>query len=179
MKTAKVIPLLKKGDISLPDSYRPISLLTSLSKVFEKLIYKRITKFLVKHNLLSPNHFGFRKILSCINAIVEITEFMRKAIDKKHYGLAAFIDLKKTFDTVDHSSPIKKLNVFGLRGRIENLLRDYLSERDQYVFSGGKMSSLKISECGVPQGSILGPLLFLIYINDLPKTCQKSGVFFC
>ena len=144
MKTAKVIPLLKKRDISLPDSYRPISLLTSLSKIFENLIYKRITNILVEHKLLSPNQFGFRQNISCINAIAEITEFMRKAIDKKkHYGLAAFIDLKKAFDTVDHSLLIKKLNVFGLRGKIENLLRDYLSERDQYVFSGGKMSSLK------------------------------------
>ena len=118
MKTAKVIPLLKKGDISLPDSYRPISLLTSLSKIFVKLLHRRITKFLVKHKLLSPNQFGFRQNLSCINAIAEITEFMRKAIDKKHYGLAAFIDLKKAFDTVDHSLLIKKLNVFGLRGKI-------------------------------------------------------------
>ena len=84
--------------------------------------------------------------------------------------------MKKAFDTVDHSLLIKKLNVFGLRGKIENLLRDHLSGRDQYVFSGGKMSSLKRFECGVPQGSILGPILFLIYINDLPKTCQKSGV---
>ena len=136
VKTAEVIPLLKKGDISLPDSYRSISLLISLSKVFEKLIYKRITKFLVKHKLLSPNQFGFRQNLSCINAIAEITEF----------------------------------------AKIDNLLRDYLSERDQEVFSGGKMSSFRRIECGVPQGSILGPLFFLIYINDLPKTCQKSGV---
>ena len=103
MKTAKVIPLLKQGDISLPDNYRPISFLTSLSKFFEKLIYKRITNFLVKHKLLSPNQFGFRQNLSCINVIAEITEIMRKAIEKKHYGLAVFIDLKKAFDTVDHS----------------------------------------------------------------------------
>ena len=143
MKIAKVLPLLKKGDFSLPDNYRPISLLTSLSKIFEKLIHKRITYFSAKHKLLNPKQFGFRESFSFAHAIAEITEFMKKA-----------------FDTVDHNLLIKKPNRFGLRGQIENLLSDYLSDREQFVFSGNRNSSLRSIDCGVPQGSILGHFCF-------------------
>ena len=90
MKIANVLPLLKKGDFSLPDNYRPISLLTSLSKIFEKLIHKRITKFLAKHKLSTPKQFGFRESFSCAHAIAEITEIMRKSIDKKTLWLSDF-----------------------------------------------------------------------------------------
>ena len=177
MKITKVLPLSKKGEFSLPDNYRAISLLTSPSTIFEKLIHKRISKLLAKNELLNPKQFSFIENFSCAHAIAEITEFMRKTIDKKQCDLAAF-DEKKAFDTVDHNLLIKKPNSFGLRGQLENLFSGYSSDREQFVLSGNRNSSLTSIDCGVPQGSILGPLLFLIYIKICLKHVKIQRWFF-
>ena len=176
MKIAKVIPFFKNGDKNQPENYRPISLLTAMSKIFEKLLLKRMTKFVTKHKILSSSQFGFRKNYNCTNAITEITEFIRQEIDKQNRGYVCFIDLKKAFDTIDHELLLVKLELYGFRGPIFELIQNYLQNRNQYVYHQGKNSSLTTVTTGVPQGSILGPFLFLLYINDLPDCITKSRV---
>ena len=175
LKIAKVLPLFKKGDESLPCNYRPISLLSSLSKVFEKVLYKRMVKFFNKNNLFTPAQYGFRPKYSCANAIAEITDFIRDEIDKKTYGIACFIVLQKAFDSLDHKILLAKLNNYGFRGPIYNIMVDYLSNRSQYVFVNGNRSDVAEIVTGNPQGSVLGPFLFLVYINDFPQIFQNDN----
>ena len=114
--------------------------------------------FIKKHNTIKPEQFGFREKHSCIHAIAKVTEFMRKTVDQKYMGPALFIDLKKAFDTVDHSIVLKKLNAYGFRGKFNDLNLSYSTNRQQYVKKTKGRSSKKPIECGVPQGSVLGPL---------------------
>jgi retron-type reverse transcriptase len=172
LKIAKVIPIYKAGDKSLISSYRPISLLTTFSKVFEKVILKRLENFLEKHKLLSDNQFGFRKNRSTQLALTSYLDKLTEALDKNEYAISLFIDLSKAFDTIDHSLLLKKLYSYGIRGLAYDYIKSYLSNRLQYVETHGMSSSLLSITCGVPQGSILGPILFLLYINDI-SACTK------
>ena len=164
LKHAKVIPLHKKGATDVPSNYRPISLLSIFSKVIERLMHKRLFQVFEYCNILHPLQFGFREKHSTVNALISMTETIKVTIDNGKFGCGVFIDFQKAFDTVNHSILINKLEHYGIRGVGSDWFRSYLSNRKQYVSVNGKGSEQKSVTHGVAQGSVLGSLLFLIYI---------------
>mgnify|MGYP001553100430 CR=1 FL=1 len=174
LKIARVTPIPKSGDLSLVQNYRPISILPVLSKIFEKILYNRVYSFLQENNILSENQFGFRKGYSTEMALSSFVEKITTSLDKGQHTIGVFLDLKKAFDTVNFNILLDKLFHIGIRGNSHALLKSYLVNRKQTVTISSSKSSFKEIICGVPQGSILGPLLFLIYINDLPNALQSS-----
>ena len=167
MKIARVVPIFKKGQKDLVNNYRPISLLTSFSKILEKLVYTRTVKFLFNCKILCDSQFGFRKNHSTTHALLTFIDKIAHAIDDVSHTIGVFLDFSKAFDTINHDILIYKLRHYGIRGKSLDWFRDYLSNRKQFVSINGRDSQLKTISCGVPQGSLLGPLLFILYINDL------------
>ena len=169
LKIAMVSPLYKAKDPMIFSNYRPISLLSSFSKILEKLMSNRLLNFLNNCDILNKYQFGFRNNHSTYMALVILLENLHNALDKGECAIGIFLDFQKAFDTVNHGILLDKLSHYGIRGPAYDWFSSYLNERYQFVVYNGCESEHKFIQCGVPQGSILGPWLFLIYINDLPS----------
>ena len=172
LKIAKVTPIYKKNENYLLENYRPISILPSISKVFERVMHNQIYDYFTKMNIFFTSQYGFRSRHSTELAALELVDRIITEMDNNHYPVNIFMDLSKAFDTLDHQILLDKLAYYGFQNESLNLLTNYLSKRQQYVEINQEASKYQEIKCGVPQGSILGPLLFIIYMNDMPSITE-------
>lgn len=175
LKLGMVTPIYKSGDKSEIRNYRPITLISRIAKIFETVLKRQMIGFLDKYNIIHDNQYGFRRGRSTEDAIRELTAQIYEHLDKTIPSLVIFLDLSKAFDTVDHKKMIDKLWNCGFRGPVHNLLKSYLNNRQQFVKIDNAESGRRTVEYGVPQGTVLGPVLFQIYINSLLKM-KSSGL---
>ena len=179
-KKANIIPAHKKGDKQYVNNYRPVLLLPVFGKIFEKLIFNEIYSFLDREKLLNTNQSGFWPFDSCVNQLLTITQEIFSAFDcnSSLEICLIFLDISKAFDKVWHEGLLYKLKSFGISGNLLNLIKHYLTDRSQRVLLNGQCSNWQPILVGVPQGSILGPSFFLIYINNVPGGLKSNVKLF-
>ena len=177
-KIGRVTPVYKSGNTENIENYRPITVLPIFSKVFEKLTLTRMEGFIARFSILSSCQFGFRKGLGTAHAVIKLLSYILPAYHDKIYSACFFLDLRKAFDTVDHKILLQKLSHYGFRGQCHSYLGSYFQNREQYVYVNGYESDIMTVSSVVPQGSILGPLCFSLFINDLPLAVDTHTVLF-
>lgn len=176
LKCADIIPLFKAKDKHIISNYRPISLISNIAKIFEKVIHIRILKFVKESKILSEKQFGFMKNLGTRDALDYITNIIYNKLDKSIPIVVTFLDLAKAFDTVNHKILLDKLYNYGIRGTAHNLITSYLQNRQQRVIVNGTYSDLCEVTTGVPQGTVLGPLFFILFINDMLSMLPEDAL---
>ena len=174
-KIATIVALYKGGGNDNVSNYRPVSLLPVPGKLLEKLVHDHMMEFFENNNILSEYQYGFRKKHSTVDSIATLVDSLLNSINNGDVALAAFIDFKKAFDTVNHNILLEKLLYLGIRGNILLWIKNYISERVQRTICNGVLSGLNDIKCGVPQGSILGPLFFIVYVNDLKNVLMNNN----
>ena len=175
-KVAKVISDYKEGSSLVVTNYRPISLLSIFNKILERLVYNRLIKYFDKSSTSFDQQLGSRSSHSAVHALTLMIDKIQRAIDSKNYSCGIFIDLCKAFDTVDHHILLDKLEYYGIRGIAHEWFSSYLPNRSQFVSLGHVESGTRQILCGVPQDSVLGPLLFLLYVNDLHNLVPRVSL---